>query len=265
MQRDCHAIDRLDFVRFLCAVAVLIQVDKVANRAQRLEMNRMVGLVICGQRVADRGGIGGVGDRSRRIRNCADGNRGASMGQEAADGASKAAACQVTAAAANRIEKYSRWLAVGDHYPGDGHCSSVLDSELIDKGRTNRHRCWARFGERDITHCQCLIVCTRGSGANRAVAAGEGPFGPAGAINAIFAYRNTLPAFCAGGGIGLEPVGIWVDRATAAISHIIEHAATGIRASVQGKIITTVIELQRATTAIKLEHAIAWVKVIDTR
>ncbi len=74
MQRDCHAINGLRFIRFLRAAVIAIQVDKVANRTQRLEVNRMVGLVIGGQRVADRIGIGCVGDRCRLIGNRIDGN-----------------------------------------------------------------------------------------------------------------------------------------------------------------------------------------------
>ena len=46
IQRDRHAVNGLIFVPVLDAILVEIQVDKVANRAQRLKVNGMAGLII---------------------------------------------------------------------------------------------------------------------------------------------------------------------------------------------------------------------------
>ncbi len=74
------------------------------------------------------------------------------MGQQVANGTCKATVAQVAAATTDRIKNNSHRLAIGDYHPGDGYGTAILDCDLIDKGRANRHCRRAGFGERHIAH-----------------------------------------------------------------------------------------------------------------
>lgn len=80
IQRDHNTIERRLFVGILCAVAVGVEIDKVANRPQRLEGDGMVGLVVTEDGVADGAGVGGVGDDLGAVGRGGDGDNGGGVG-----------------------------------------------------------------------------------------------------------------------------------------------------------------------------------------
>jgi hypothetical protein len=72
-QGDKHAVNWSVLVRILHTRAVGIQIDKVANRPQCLEVDRMASLVIGGNGVADGTGSGSVGNHLGHIGRGGDG------------------------------------------------------------------------------------------------------------------------------------------------------------------------------------------------
>lgn len=85
----------------------------------------MAGLVISGQGVTDRVGIGDVVDGLGAISRGGDGDNSRGARQECTDCTSKSATVQVTTAAGHGVEDHPVRLGVGDGDAGDGDAGGV--------------------------------------------------------------------------------------------------------------------------------------------
>jgi hypothetical protein len=202
MQRDKHASERRLFIGILPAVAVGIEVDKVADRPQRLEGDSVAGLVITGDGIANGAGVGGVGDRLRAVGGGGNGDNRGGTGQQGSHRTSKRAAGQIATRTGDSSEDHPARLGIGDGDAGDGDAGGVANSDGIGKGRADGDGSRAAFGDGNITLCKLAVVGARGGRANRAIGAGQSPLAAAAGISAVLDRSNALAIGRAGWGIG---------------------------------------------------------------
>jgi hypothetical protein len=202
MQCDQHASERRLLVGFLCAVAIGIKINKVANRPQRLESDSVAGPVVAGDGVANGAGVGGVGDCLGAVGGGRNADNGGRLGRKRADSAGKATAAQVTTGTGDGIEKHARRLGISDGDAGNGDPGGVAHGDGIGKGCADGDGSRASFGDGDITLRKLAVVGARGGRANRAIGAGQRPLAAAAGISAVLGRSNALAVGRAGWGSG---------------------------------------------------------------
>jgi hypothetical protein len=246
MQRDKDASERRLFIGILQAVAVGIEVDKVADRPQRLEGDSVTGSVITGDGIANGAGVGGVGDRLGAVGGGGNGDNGGGTGQQGSHRTSKRASGQIATRTGDSIKDHPARLGVGDGDAGDGNAGGVAHSDSIGKGRADGDGSRAGFGNSDITHGQTIVVGAGGCAADSAACPCQRPVCTAAAVVTIVDTGDTLPvagAVCSKA--GPQQPNRW-RVISVVIGSTITHIVDGIgiyccAAAVHGEIITTSI------------------------